>query len=82
MTSTMAWIGRAANSQMRCAGCASLSARPRVRFLDLDRGIRVAEHFDRTKIGMVHRHPNCRPTHIATCSHIGVIVGRWQMFVG
>lgn len=31
---------------------------------------------------MVYRHPNCSPTHLATCSHIGVIGGHLQMFAG
>jgi len=45
-------------------------------------GIWDTKHFDRTKIGMVYRHSNCGPTHLATCSHIGVIVGYLQMFAG
>ena len=31
---------------------------------------------------MVYRHSNCSPTHLATCSHIGVIGGHLQMFAG
>ena len=31
---------------------------------------------------MVYRHPNCSPTHLATCSDIGVIVGHLQIIAG
>jgi hypothetical protein len=38
-TSIIMWIGRTANYQMRCAGCASLFVRPRVSFTALNHAL-------------------------------------------